>query len=140
VLATPDGRKLFFEPVVEGLLKRALDNNKRVQEAACSAFATLEEEAALELVPYLQPILMNLSAAFSKYQHKNLLILYDALGTLAENVGPALAEPAYIELLMPPLIQKWQEVTDNDTDLFPLLEVLVACNMNKRIISRSNIN
>ncbi|KAI9283036.1 armadillo-type protein [Umbelopsis sp. AD052] len=126
VLATPDGRKLFFEPVVEGLLKRALDNNKRVQEAACSAFATLEEEATLELVPYLQPILMNLSAAFSKYQHKNLLILYDALGTLAENVGPALAEPAYIELLMPPLIQKWQEVTDNDTDLFPLLECLTS--------------
>jgi transportin-1 len=123
ILQTPDGRKLFFEPVVDGLLKRALDNNKRVQEAACSAFATLEEEAASELVPYLQPILANLSRAFTKYQHKNLLILYDALGTLAENVGPALAEPAYIELLMPPLIGKWQEVTDDDTDLFPLLEV-----------------
>lgn len=26
-----------------GLLRRLLDTNKRVQEAACSAFATLEE-------------------------------------------------------------------------------------------------
>lgn len=26
-----------------GLLRRVLDTNKRVQEAACSAFATLEE-------------------------------------------------------------------------------------------------
>ena len=26
-----------------GLLRRILDDNKRVQEAACSAFATLEE-------------------------------------------------------------------------------------------------
>ena len=39
------------------LLQRVLDPNKRVQEAACSAFATLEEEACMELVPYLGDIL-----------------------------------------------------------------------------------
>jgi hypothetical protein len=50
------------------LLKRVLDPNKRVQEAACSAFATLEEEACLELVPYLPLILETLVAAFKKYQ------------------------------------------------------------------------
>jgi hypothetical protein len=32
-----------FDKVLLGLLRRILDNNKRVQEAACSAFATLEE-------------------------------------------------------------------------------------------------
>jgi len=45
-----------------------LDSNKRVQEAACSAFATLEEEATTELVPYLGFILETLVFAFSKYQ------------------------------------------------------------------------
>jgi len=50
------------------LLKRVLDGNKRVQEAACSAFATLEEEACTELVPYLGFILETLVFAFSKYQ------------------------------------------------------------------------
>jgi hypothetical protein len=45
-----------------------LDPNKRVQEAACSAFATLEEEATTELVPYLGFILETLVFAFSKYQ------------------------------------------------------------------------
>lgn len=50
------------------LLKRVLDANKRVQEAACSAFATLEEEACTELVPYLGFILETLVYAFSKYQ------------------------------------------------------------------------
>ena len=50
------------------LLKRVLDANKRVQEAACSAFATLEEEACVELVPYLPIILQTLVAAFAKYQ------------------------------------------------------------------------
>lgn len=32
-----------FNKVLMGLLRRILDTNKRVQEAACSAFATLEE-------------------------------------------------------------------------------------------------
>lgn len=105
------------------MLKRVLDNNKRVQEAACSAFATLEEEACTELVPYLGYILQTLVFAFSKYQHKNLLILYDAIGTLADSVGHHLNKPEYINLLMPPLINKWNVLKDEDKDLFPLLEV-----------------
>lgn len=39
-----------------------------MQEAACSAFATLEEEACVELVPYLPYILQTLVVAFRKYQ------------------------------------------------------------------------
>lgn len=50
------------------LLARILDGSKRVQEAACSAFATLEEEANLELVPYLPEILATLVEAFNRYQ------------------------------------------------------------------------
>lgn len=106
------------------LLKRILDSNKRVQEAACSAFATLEEEACTELVPYLGFILETLVFAFNKYQHKNLLILYDAIGTLADSVGVHLNKPEYINLIMPPLIQKWNVLKDEDKDLFPLLECL----------------
>lgn len=29
----------------------------------------------------------------------------------------------YIQMLMPPLIQKWNQLKDEDKDLFPLLEV-----------------
>ena len=61
---------IFFKK----LLKRILDHNKRVQEAACSAFATLEEEASLELIKYLPQILDTFVAAFKKYQVKKLLI------------------------------------------------------------------
>ncbi|UYV65623.1 TNPO1 [Cordylochernes scorpioides] len=95
----------YLKPLMTELLKRILDANKRVQEAACSAFATLEEEACTEL-------------------HKNLLILYDAIGTLADSVGHHLNKPEYITLLMPPLIQKWNVLNDDDKDLFPLLECL----------------
>lgn len=31
----------------------------------------------------------------------------------------------YIQMLMPPLIQKWNMLKDEDKDLFPLLEVNV---------------
>merc|ERR1740131_637718 len=114
----------YLKPLMSELLKRILDTNKRVQEAACSAFATLEEEACTELVPYLSFILETLVFAFQKYQHKNLLILYDAIGTLADSVGHHLNKPEYINLLMPPLIQKWNVLKDEDKDLFPLLECL----------------
>ncbi|XP_076040729.1 transportin 1 [Oratosquilla oratoria] len=114
----------FLKPLMYELLKCVLDGNKRVQEAACSAFATLEEEACTELVPYLLDILKTLVFAFRKYQAKNLLILYDAIGTLADSVGNYLNKEEYIQMLMPPLIEKWNVLKDEDKDLFPLLECL----------------
>jgi len=114
----------FFKMVMSGLLKCILDNNKKVQEAACSAFATLSEGARLELVPYIDPILSTLVQAFNKYQQKNLLNLYDAIGTLAETVKGHLNNTRYIDMLLPPLIAKWNSFRDDDPDLFPLLECL----------------
>ncbi|KIJ66034.1 hypothetical protein HYDPIDRAFT_87751 [Hydnomerulius pinastri MD-312] len=116
----------FFVPTMEGLLRMVLDDNKRVQEAGCSAFATLEEDAGAELAPFLEPVLRNLVFAFQKYQHKNMLILYDAVGTLADAVGRALSNPQYVEILMPPLTARWNKLQDNDDDLIPLLECLAS--------------
>ncbi|KAH9694612.1 transportin-1 [Citrus sinensis] len=127
-----------FEKVLMGLLKRILDTNKRVQEAACSAFATLEEEAAEELAPRLEIILQHLMMAFGKYQRRNLRIVYDAIGTLADAVGFELnqkyvannylddMQPVYLDILMPPLIAKWQLLPNSDKDLFPLLECFTS--------------
>ncbi|KAJ7018235.1 armadillo-type protein, partial [Mycena alexandri] len=99
---------------------------KRVQEAGCSAFATLEEDAGIGLTPYLEPVLQNLVIMFDKYQHKNMLILYDAVGTLADAVGWALQNPRYVEILMPPLTNRWARLKDDDEDLIPLLECLAS--------------
>ncbi|XP_061337439.1 transportin-1 isoform X2 [Gastrolobium bilobum] len=115
-----------FDNVLMGLLRRILDDNKRVQEAACSAFATLEEEAAEELAPRLEIILKHLMTAFGKYQRRNLRIVYDAIGTLAEAVGGELNQPVYLDILMPPLIEKWQQLSNSDKDLFPLLECFTS--------------
>ncbi|EPB70542.1 hypothetical protein ANCCEY_10366 [Ancylostoma ceylanicum] len=117
-----EARDLYFEQTLKGLLVRVLDGNKRVQEAACSAFATVEEEGGDFIAPYLSDILQTLVQAFGIYQAKNLLILYDAVGTLANSVGNALSQPAYVQVLMPPLMEKWQRLGNDDKELFPLLE------------------
>ncbi|KAF7335845.1 Importin beta-2 subunit [Mycena sanguinolenta] len=115
-------KNLYFVPTMEGLLQIVLDNNKLVQEAGCSAFATLEENTGVELTPYLEPVLQNLVIAFEKYQHKNMLILYDAVGTLVAAVGHALQNPRYIKILMPLLTNRWSRLKDDDEDLIPRLD------------------
>lgn len=60
---------------------------------------------------------------FHRSQKKNLLILYDAIGTLAESVGQALNQPTLIQILMPPIIERWNALPDDDVGLFPMLEV-----------------
>lgn len=116
----------YFKPLLAALLQKIIDSNKRVQEAACSAFATLEEVAHMRLVPYLPHILKTFQGAFDIYQKKNLFILYDAIRTLADVVGQELNKQTYINMLMPPLINKWNKLADNDKNIFPLLECLTG--------------
>jgi transportin-1 len=66
-----EDKNKYLRPLIFELLNRILDKNKKVQEAACSAFATLEEEAQSDLVPYMDPILRCLVTAFDKYQVLN---------------------------------------------------------------------
>ncbi|KAI3642052.1 hypothetical protein MP228_011607 [Amoeboaphelidium protococcarum] len=114
----------YFEPLLSVILTAVLSNNKRVQEAACSALSVFEEEALDYMVPYLPQLLQVFNQAFQVYQKKNVTILLDSVGTLAEGVGSALAKPEYINLLMPPLIVRWNTLSDDDPQLFPLLECL----------------
>ncbi|CAL8464616.1 g4151 [Coccomyxa elongata] len=115
-----------FDTVIAGLLTRVRDNNRHVQEAACSALATLEEAAGGELLPRLPAILKTVAAALAMYGRKNLRILYDAISTLADAVGSALAEPAAMQILMPPLQEKWASIGDTDRDLLPLFECFTS--------------
>ena len=116
IVAQPS-HETYLRPLMQELLKRVVDGKKKVQEAACSAFATLEEDAQMQLVPYLQPIITNLMFAFSKYQAKNRLILYDAIGTLADSVGAQLNRPELTGIMMPPLVERWQLLGDEDNGL-----------------------
>jgi transportin-1 len=123
-LAPPELRTKYFEPMMEGILLTMLDRNKRVQEAAASAFAHLEEKAGAGLTPYCEPIIRQFVHCFERYKDRNMFILYDCVQTLAEHVGHGLAQPELINLLMPALIHRWNKVSDQSRELFPLLECL----------------
>jgi len=123
-LIDPVQRKHFFEPMMEGILLKMLDHNKRVQEAGASAFAHLEEKAGPGLTPYCEPIIGQFVRCFEKYKDRNMFILYDCVQTLAEHVGHGLAQPHLIQMLMPALIHRWNKVSDQSRELFPLLECL----------------
>ncbi|KAI0997801.1 Importin subunit beta-2 [Podosphaera aphanis] len=117
-------RAQYFEPMMEGILTKMLDRNKRVQQAGASAFAHLEEKATINLIPYCEPIIRQFVLCFERYKDRNMFILYDCVQTLAENVGHGLSQPHLVDLLMPALIQRWNKVTDQSRELFPLLECL----------------
>ncbi|KAF9041135.1 armadillo-type protein [Rhodocollybia butyracea] len=119
-------KEKYFIPTMKGLLCMILDNNEQVQEAGCSAFATLVEHAGMELAPYLELVLHKLVSAFEMYQHKDMLILFDAVGTLADAVGRELSDSTYVEILMPPLTNCWAELKDEDIGLIPLLECFAS--------------
>ncbi|KAL8675562.1 MAG: hypothetical protein Q9168_000074 [Polycauliona sp. 1 TL-2023] len=123
-LQDPIDKKRYFEPMMEGILNRMLDKNKRVQEAAASAFANLEEKATKDLTPYCGPIIQQFVQCFGQYKDRNMFILYDCVQTLAEHVGPALAQQDLINTLMPAIIQRWSKVSDQSQEIFPLLECL----------------
>merc|ERR1712110_1126224 len=101
-----------------------LDRNKRVQEAAASAFANLEEKANTELEDYCGVIVQQFVQCFSMYKDRNMFILYDCVQTLAEHVGPKLSEDKLVQTLMPALLQRWNKVSDQSREMFPLLECL----------------
>jgi len=125
----------LFKPFVLAILKHVMDPSKRVQEAACSAFATIEEEACHELEDYLPDILETMIHAVDLYQTVNLMILYDAIGTLADVIGDPLHNVRGIEQLILKLIQKWDETPTDYKDpksknVFALLECLATLFMS----------
>ncbi|KAI0118514.1 ARM repeat-containing protein [Hypoxylon sp. NC0597] len=123
-LTDPTQKQLYFEPMMEGILTKMLDPNKKVQEAGASAFANLEEKAGKRLEPYSLPIIQQYVRCFKKYKDRNMYILYDCVQTLAEHIGPVLARPELVNELMPALIERYNKVSDQSRELFPLLECL----------------
>ncbi|GIX64423.1 HEAT repeat-containing protein [Babesia caballi] len=95
-----------LQPVLNAVLARVLDRNKRVQEAACSALASFIEEAGNSLLPHLELIAETLVKAFGFYQARNLMILYEAVGTVAEVFGEELPQSPFGAFIMQPVMQR----------------------------------
>lgn len=117
-------KDMFFVPMMEGILSKMLDRNKKVQEAGASAFANLEEQSGRALEPYCGPIIQQFVRCFGKYKDRNIYILYDCIQTLAERLGSFLARPELVNELMPALLNRYAQVPDQSREVFPMLECL----------------
>lgn len=123
----PERSGEYMEPVLKALLLRMIDQNKCVQEAACSAVAGVEEVAKKALIPQLPNMYECFSRALNLYQTKNLAILYDAIGTLAKMLRDQLVEayPArYLQTVLDPLLAKWQNLRAGDYELIAFAECM----------------
>lgn len=119
----------YFDPTFTSILKCALDQKKVVQEAACSALSSFIEESSPDIIEvYLVPLLQHFAKCFQVYQRKNLIVLYDSVQTFVEAMGHErlVSKQEYVDTLLPPLLQKWQLLEDDDNDLWPLLECMAS--------------
>ncbi|KAH7974680.1 hypothetical protein HPB49_018083 [Dermacentor silvarum] len=122
MLSQPNHR--YFEPLVNQLLERVMDDSEMVQEVACNALITVTEEAKTKLVPYLNAILDTIYCSFRKYRRPRLYMLYNAIRTLADCVGPELKRREFISFFMKPLTDEWDQMADCDLNLFYRLRCL----------------
>lgn len=126
----------YFQPTFEAVALLALDQKKLVQEAACSALSQFIEATDVSLIQYyVGPMMEHFAKCFAFYQRKNLLILYDCVGTFIEKIGSDVfnSQPQHANTLLPPLLKNWQVLEDTDSDLWPLLECMsiVAATMGE---------
>lgn len=125
----------FLIPVIEPIMNALMDKKKSVQEAAISSVAVFIETCDSEIVETLlyNELLAKFNQCFQFYQKKNLIILYDAVGRLAEKCE---FDETAMELILPHLIGKWTSLADNDKELWPLLECLsyIAASLGEKFL------
>ncbi|CAD7931482.1 unnamed protein product [Amoebophrya sp. A25] len=113
--------------VLKVILLRIIDRSKRVQEAACSAFAILSETPPPgSLDPFIPDIVRTLAQAFQTYQAKNVFGLYDCTSAFVRNVRWEIRSEGSLGVLLPPIMRKFDELQKDDKITIALFECLMA--------------
>eukprot|EP00019_Armaparvus_languidus_P001769 CAMPEP_0168587482 /NCGR_PEP_ID=MMETSP0420-20121227/4901_1 /TAXON_ID=498008 /ORGANISM="Pessonella sp." /LENGTH=626 /DNA_ID=CAMNT_0008622763 /DNA_START=182 /DNA_END=2059 /DNA_ORIENTATION=+ len=128
VVMQPD-HKTYFEPMLFALMLMCTSTSKMVQEAGISALATFEDVACFDLIAYLEPLCRCLMHCLTNFQQRNRFVCYDAIATLAIRLGDELNSPAVVNMLLPPLIEKWRSLPNDSDELYGLFECLTAVSL-----------
>jgi transportin-1 len=112
------------------LLHTMADRNKKVQRSACTALSVFGERAPETVAPQLEAIMQAVQWGLRSYQAKNLMVLYDAVGTIADGLGPErliqLQRTNALQAILPALLEKWVNTAEDDIGLFALLECMCS--------------
>ncbi|KAM3223678.1 hypothetical protein ACQJBY_057188 [Aegilops geniculata] len=110
--------------ITMGLLRRTLDTNRKVQEAARSAFLTIGKDAAES--NGMEIILEQLILELGKHQARDLWLISEALCSLIDVVGAKVNKAEHLHIFVPLLIEKWQQLQKSNKDILPLLECFTS--------------
>ena len=108
----------LMTPLLSRLLPALLDANKAVQNAACSALATLVEDAGPGITEHLALIIPTVMKALDLYQAKNLLILLDTIATLFRSVADVEPLMPFLPSVLPQVFAKFESVTEREVSSF----------------------
>jgi transportin-1 len=107
---------------MDSMLKAVLDSHPYAQKAALTALAVSTEAIPEFLVPYVNYILETLALALHSCPKTNLLILCDAITSLLESVEVDYNDKKYIEVIMPPMMEKLTVLNEESIEYDGLLE------------------
>ncbi|KAI9296043.1 ARM repeat-containing protein [Neoconidiobolus thromboides FSU 785] len=120
------GEQVYFLPTLSGFQRRVVDKIKRVQDAGTSAITTFVESCGDVIIPYIKQIVETIITAFPLFQAKNLPLFYDFMQRFFMIADEQLNHPDYINAIMPLLVNKYQQLNDEDYLLSGLFEVIAS--------------
>lgn len=119
--------ELFKDYLCE-VLKKFLDKEIIVQEAACTAFSTMILTKKEKLEPYLFDIFKIISSVFNKYTGTSLLTLYDIISLLTEYFAEHFKNQNLIEEVVNCVIKRWYDMvkTQDYKNISPIFEMVCS--------------
>jgi transportin-1 len=117
--------QLFKEYLCE-ILKKFLDSEIIVQEAACTAFSSMVVSKKDKLEPFLFDIFKIIAGVFNKYTGTSLLTLYDIISLLTKYFAEHFQNQNLIEEMVNCVVKRWYEMVKSQEfkNISPLFEMV----------------
>ena len=122
----PETQDSLLKAYLREILKAVMDANPTVQEAACSAFSSLVSKAAHMLFPFLYEVFQVFAMVFEHYKGTSLFNLYGAISSIFESLEGNLQDLKPLEMIIPRLMEKFNNSLADDKNLCPLMECLIS--------------
>jgi transportin-1 len=111
-----ENKEELFRSFLSELVKRFLDKENIVQEAACTAFNSLIKYNKEKITPYLFDIFKIISSVLEKYLGNSMLALYDTIIILTENFEDEFKNLELVNEILMCIIKKWYQLIENVKD------------------------
>jgi hypothetical protein len=118
----------LFKDYLAETLKRFLDKEIIVQEAACTAFTTMIQTKKEKMEPYLMDIFKIITSVFDIYQGTILLTLYDIISLLTEHFKDHFKNNVLVEDIVRCVVKKWYSIlnTEDYRNISPAFDIVCS--------------